>query len=116
MCKNTSEADPIPIIKQGYDGYWLIDDDNGKRYAWEYVEGIILEAYGRDLAKMLAIQHWNIGGMTLIRIGIIECGSAGYSAPWNLVSPMEPEISRLLRSDSCKSRPRVPGNLTRGWA
>ena len=78
---DTSEANPIPIIRQEYDGYWLIDGGDGKHYLWEYVEGIFLEVYERDLAKILAIQHWNIGGMTLIRIGIVDCGSEGYFAP-----------------------------------
>ena len=79
MCKNTSEANPIPIIRQEYDGYWLIDGGDGKHYHWEYVEGICLEVYEWDLAKILAIQHWR--WMTLSRIGIVERGSKGYSAP-----------------------------------
>ena len=70
-----------PIIRQEYDGYWLIDGGDGKHYLWEYVEGIFLEVYERDLAKILAIQHWSTGGwMTLSRIGIVERGSKGYSA------------------------------------
>ena len=61
MCKNTLEVNPIPI-RQVYDGYWLIDGGDGKHYLWEYVEGIFLEVYERDLAKILAIKHWSTGG------------------------------------------------------
>ena len=78
LCKNTSEVDPNPIIRQEYDGYWPIDGDDGKHYPWEYVDGIFLEVYERDLTKILACQHWSIGGMALSRIGIVACGSAGY--------------------------------------
>ena len=52
---------PIPIIRQRPDGYWLIDDGDGKHYIWEYVEGIVLEVYERDLAKIPATfrQTWS---------------------------------------------------------
>lgn len=33
-----------------------------------------VEVHGRDLAKILAIQHWNIGGMALSRMGIVDLG------------------------------------------
>lgn len=70
LCKNTSEVDPTPIIRQEYDGYWPIDGD-GKHYLWEYVEGIFLEVCELDLTKILAGQHWSIGGMALSCIGIV---------------------------------------------
>ena len=75
---------PIPIIRQRPDGYWLIDGGDGKHYIWEYVEGIVLDVYERDLAKILATfrQTWSIEGTTVKRLGILGCGSANHSAPW----------------------------------
>ena len=54
---------PIPIIKQQREGYWLIDGGDGKHYIWEDIEGIVLEVYERDLAKILA---------TFRRYGVLE--------------------------------------------
>ena len=90
---------PIPIIRQEREGYWLIAGGDGKHYIWEYVEGIFLEVYERDLAKILATFHryWSLGGMTVRRLGVTDCGSADYSAQWICVLPKEPEISRLYR-------------------
>lgn len=78
MCKNTSDVDPILIIRQEHNVY-LLTDGGGKHHLWEYIKDTFVEVYERDLAKILAIQHWNIGGMALSRMGIVDWGSAGYS-------------------------------------
>ena len=92
-------SNPIPIIRQEREGYWLIDGGDGKQYIWEYVADIFLEVYERDLAKILATfrQYWSLGGMTVRRLGLLDCGSADYSAQWICVTPKEPEIARLYR-------------------
>ena len=46
---------PMPSIKQGWDGYWLIGSlGGGTHYVWQMDQGLVPELYERDLAKILA--------------------------------------------------------------
>lgn len=62
MCKNTSDVDPILIIRQEYNVYLFIDG-GGNHHLWEYVKGTFVEVYERDLAKILAptLEYWRNG-------------------------------------------------------
>lgn len=50
----------MPSIKQGWDGYWLIDGGGGgTHYVWQMDQGLVPELYERDSAKILATYRLN---------------------------------------------------------
>lgn len=63
---------PIPVICEMSNDYYLFNGGDGKYYVWEALGDLVLELFERDLAKILATFRPNrcIRGTTLRQIGI----------------------------------------------
>lgn len=62
--------DSMPILVESSYEYLLMDRGDGKYYVWETLQGLVLEIYERDLAKILANFRLkrSIGGTTLSKM------------------------------------------------
>lgn len=75
---------PIPVIYESSNDYHLFNGGDGKYYVWEPPGDMVLELFGRDLAKIVATFRLNraVRGTTFRQTGTLCNINPDYADPW----------------------------------